>query len=248
MAKWDRRKFSRAHSIIRRTVDGDGLKRFEVVGVAADVTEGLIVGKPHPALYFPLQAYSYSHPSLRGITIMVRSVPGADVLAAVRHEIGRMDQKITPFNARSMSDQTDQFMAPLRMAAWTYAVIGAFGLILAGVGLAGVTAYSVARRTRGIGVRMALGARTQGVLSLVMKEGFVLVSAGTLVGMIAAWAGARFLSSMNSSVGTVSSTSTSNPIVLLGAPVLLAVLAMIACYLPARRSMQVDPVTALRQE
>jgi predicted permease len=232
----------------RPTVSGGGLQRFEVVGVAADVAEGLVVGKPRPALYFPLRPSSYRHASLQGVTLMVRAAPGADALAAVRREISAIDEGITPFNARSMNEQIDQFMAPLRMAAWTYGLIGVFGLVLASVGLAGVTAYSVAQRSREIGIRIALGANNQDVLSLVMKEGLVLVAAGTIIGMSGAWAGARLLSSMNFSVGTVTSTSTSDPTVLIGAPLLLALLALIACYLPARRSMRIDPVVALRQE
>ena len=232
----------------RPTVSGNGVQTVEVVGVAANVSEGLVVGKPKPAIYFPLRPSSYSHPSLQGITLMVRAAPGANALAAVRREISAMDSRIVPFNARSMNDQIDQFMAPLSAAAWTYGLIGVFGIVLASVGLAGVTAYSVAQRSREIGIRMALGAGNRDVLSLVMKEGLALVAAGTIVGMAGAWTGSRFLSAMNSSVGTVSSTSTSDPMVLFGAPLLLALVAVIACYLPARRSIRVDPVVVLRQD
>jgi macrolide transport system ATP-binding/permease protein len=232
----------------RPAVSGGGFESAEVVGVAADVAEGLVVGKPRPAIYFPLRPHSYSHPSLRGITLMVRATPGADALAAVEREISSIDDRITPFNETSMNDQIDQFMGPLRMAAWTYGLIGVFGLALASVGLAGVTAYSVAQRSREIGIRIALGAQNRDVLSLVMRDGLLLVAAGTIIGMAGAWAGARLLAAMNSAVGTVSSTSTSDPIVLIGAPLLLALLAVIACYLPARRSISVDPAMVLRQE
>ena len=220
----------------RPTVVGGGFKRYEVIGVAADVTEGLTVGKPQPALYFPLSAYSYGHPPLQGISLMVRARTGVNVLSSVSREITAVGQNVTPFDARSMNGQIGQFMAPLRMAAWTYGLIGVFGLVLAAVGLAGVTAYSVTRRTREIGIRIALGARNGDVLSLVMKEGLILVAIGTAIGMGGAWAGQRFLASMNSSVGTVTSTSTSDPAVLIGAPLLLGLLALTACYLPARRS------------
>jgi predicted permease len=232
----------------RPAVPGGGVERVEIAGVAADVAEGMVVGRPRPAIYFPLRPASFSHPSLEGITLMVRAAPGADALAAVRREIAAMDDHIVPFNGRSMADQIDQFMLPLRMAAWVYGLIGVFGLVLASVGLAGVTAYSVAQRRREIGVRIALGAENRDVLSLVMKEGLLLVAAGTALGMAGAWAGARLLSAMNSSIGTVTSTSTSDPTVLMGAPLLLAALAAIACYLPARRSMAVDPIVVLRQE
>lgn len=159
-----------------------------------------------------------------------------------------MDANIAPFNARGMPDQIEQFMAPLRMASWTYGLVGVFGLVLASVGLAGVTAYTVTRRGHEIGIRIALGARSNDVLGLVMKEGAVLVTVGTIIGMAGAWAGARLLSAMSSTVGNVTSTSTSDPVVLFGAPLLLASLALAACYVPARKSLHIDPVVALRQE
>ena len=146
-----------------------------------------------------------------------------------------------------MQEQIEQFMSPLQVAAWTYALIGIFGIVLASVGLAGVTAYSVAQRSREIGIRMALGARSGDVLSLVMREGLSLVVAGTIVGMAGTFMGSRLLAAMNSSVGTVSSTSTSDPTVLFGAPLLLALVAVVACYLPARKSIAVDPAVVLRE-
>ncbi len=232
----------------RPTVEGNGLRRFSVVGVAGAVTEGLAIGRPQPALYFPLQPYQYGHPSLEGITLMVRSAPGARPLPAVRREIAAIDEKVVPFDARTMESQIARFMAPLRVAAWTYALIGVFGLLLASVGLAGVTACSVAQRRREIGIRIAVGARNRDVVRLVMKEGLALFAAGAAFGMLGAWAAARLLASMNSSVGTVTSTGTSDPTVLVGAPLLLGSLVLVASYLPARKAMAVDPVTALRQE
>ncbi|HLJ50015.1 MAG TPA: ADOP family duplicated permease [Bryobacteraceae bacterium] len=226
----------------------EGGQTFQVVGVAVDVANGLTVGKPLPAVYFPLHPYDYSHPPLQGITLLLRGAPGADVLSVVHREIAAIDDRVTPFNGRSMAEQINQFMSPLRSAAWTYALIGIFGVVLACVGIAGVTAYSVVQRSREIGIRMALGARTRQVLSLVMKEGLSLVTAGTVVGMAGAWSGTRFLASMNASVGTVTSTSSSDPVVLVGAPLLLAAVSFLACYLPARRSTRVNPVVVLRQE
>ena len=221
---------------------------FQVVGVAGDVAEGLVVQKPSPVVYFPLRAADYARPAAQGITLMVRAGPGVDAMAAVRREIAALDPNITPFNQRSMAEQIDQFMAPLRSSSWTYGLIGIFGLVLSAVGLAGMTAYSVAQRAREIGIRIALGAQKGNVLGLVMKEGMRLVTAGTAIGMAGAWTGSRLLSAMNSSVGKVTSTSATDPTVLFGAPLLLAFLALLACYVPARRSMSIDPVVALRQE
>jgi predicted permease len=225
-----------------------GSRVFEVIGVARDVAEGLVVQKPRPVVYFPLRPVDYAQPPAEGLTLMMRAVPGADVIGAVRREVSAMDANLTLFGARSMEQQIGQFMAPLQLASWTYGVVGLFGLILASVGLAGMTAYSVAQRRREIGIRIALGARGRNVLGLVMKEGAFLVAVGTAAGLGGAWAGARLLSAMNASVGKVTATSTSDPVVLFGAPLLLAMVAMTACYLPARQSMRIDPAAALRQE
>src|SRR5262249_23265015 len=121
-------------------------------------------------------------------------------------------------------------------------------LILASVGLAGMTAYSVAQRGREIGIRMALGAQRSEVLGLVMKEGAVLVSAGSLIGLAGAWGAQRVLSAFLSSVTQTTGRSASDPLLLVGAPLLLAGLALAACYAPARKSMRIDPAVALRQE
>jgi predicted permease len=144
---------------------------FEVVGVAGDVAEGLVVQTPSPAMYFPLQAEDYARPPAQGFTLMVRAAPGVDAVGAVRREMSALDANVTPFNIRSMPEQIEQFMAPLRSSSWTYALIGIFGLVLSAVGLAGMTAYSVAQRGREIGIRIALGAQRGNVLGLVMKEG-----------------------------------------------------------------------------
>lgn len=218
---------------------------FQVVGVAGDVANDLIASKKHPAIYFPIRPSDYAQPSLLGVTLMVRSTPGANTLEELRGEIAAMDENITPFNARSMTQQISEFMSPLRAAAWTYGMIGVFGLVLAAVGLAGVTAYSVAQRAHEIGIRMALGAGQLDVLALVMKEGVLMVIAGTLIGLGTAWAGISMLRGLFSSVA---STPSSNPVLIVGAPLLLASLALASCYLPARRSTRIDPAIALRQE
>jgi len=220
-------------------------QEFEIVGIAHDVTEDIVVNKKHPAVYFPLHPADYAQPSLRGVTLMVRAEPGVDAIAAVRREISGMDSNITPFNARSMAEQIAQFMSALKGASWTYGLMGVCGLILASVGLAGVTAYSVAQRAHEIGIRLALGAQKRDVLGLVMKEGVVLVTLGAAIGLIFAWAGMRAMAGMFFAVASVQSE---DPLLLAGAPLLLASLALMACYVPARRSARIDPMVTLRQE
>ncbi len=223
---------------------------YEVVGVAKNVRDGLVlVAADGPAvIYLPLRPADYSRSTLQGMTLAVRAAPGADAVSAVRREIAAMDSNLTPFNVRGMPEQIGQMMFPVRAALWTYGLIGVFGLILASVGLAGVTAYSVAQRTREIGIRMALGARSNDVLSLVMKEGAALVVAGMVIGFVGGRAGTRLLGAFMSQVAKTAGMSESDPVLVVGAPLLLAGLAMVACYVPARRSTRVDPIVALRQE
>jgi predicted permease len=218
---------------------------FDVVGVAGNVTEDLAVKKPKPTVYFPMRKVDYARPSLRGVTLMVRAAPGVDAIDAVQRDIAAIDPKLSPFNARSMTEQVAQFVSPLRTAAWTYYCIGIFGLILACVGLAGVTAYSVTQRRHEIGIRIALGAQAADVLRLVMKEGGVIVALGTVFGLAAGWAALRLLSGLFQTVATVSA---SDPVLVLGSTLLLACIALVACYLPARQSARIDPAVALRQE
>lgn len=229
----------------RSNVLASASRTFEVVGVARDVSEDIVVSKKHSAVYFPLHPVDYAQPSLRGVTLMVRAAPGVDAIGEVRREISAMDSGIIPFNARSMIEHIAQFMSTLKAASWTYGLMGLFGLVLASVGLAGVTAHSVAKRGHEIGIRMALGAQKRDVLRLVMKEGATLVTAGTVAGLAFALAGIRALSGM---FFTVASVQGYDPVLLVGAPLLLAGLALLACYVPARRSARIDPVVTLRME
>ncbi|HEY1271564.1 MAG TPA: ABC transporter permease, partial [Terriglobales bacterium] len=166
----------------------EGRRVFEVVGVARDVAEGLTVQRPRPTIYFPLSPADYRQPSLSGLTLIVRAAPGTDILTAITREIQAMDPRLTPFDGRSMEEQVERFMSPLRIASWSYGLMWLFGLILAAVGLANVTAYSVAHRGHEIGIRLALGAGKNDVLGLVMKDGAILIAAGMGLGLAAAWA------------------------------------------------------------
>jgi putative ABC transport system permease protein len=128
-----------------------------------------------------------------------------------------------------------------------YGSVGMFALILACVGLAGVTAQSVVRRRKEIGIRMALGARGPQVLRLVMKEAAAMILVGSVLGIAGAAALVRLLLWASASFATMSPANI-EPAQVVGAPLLLIAVAAIACYLPARRSATIDPLTALREE
>jgi ABC-type antimicrobial peptide transport system permease subunit len=147
-----------------------------------------------------------------------------------------------------MEDLIEQVYYMARVAAGIYGALGIFALILASVGLAGVTAYSVARRTHEIGIRMALGASRGNILGLVLRESAVLFAVGGAVGLALALAMMRVLGSILDALAQATQTSASDPAILVGAPALLVGLALAASSIPARKAILVDPSTALRTE
>jgi predicted permease len=223
---------------------------FQVVGVARDLRDGLtFVAKDAPGvIYRPIHAADYAQPSPQGWTLMARGIPGVDVLTQLRHETSVLDDHLEPFHAHTMVEQIDDLMFLVKVALWTYGCIGICGLILASIGLAGVTAYSVTRRRREIGIRVALGAQRSDVMRLVMQEGAVLMLIGAAIGLAAARSATRLISAVVSTVAVTAGTSMSDPRLLVGAPLLLGILALVACYLPARKSLRIDPAVSLRQE
>jgi ABC-type antimicrobial peptide transport system permease subunit len=120
--------------------------------------------------------------------------------------------------------------------------------VLSSIGLAGVTAYAVAQRRKEIGIRMALGATRQQVLALVLREGLSLVAAGIVVGFLGAVVLAKAMGSIATAFADAFQFGTNDPRLLVGAPLLLAGLALLACYVPARRATSIDPLRALREE
>ena len=226
-------------------VEGD---RYEVIGVAPDFRSGGILERSQMGIFLPMEPSGFERPSAQGVTLLVRTDPGVDIRSAIRNEISAIDPNLTLFNINLLSDQVETMMYMVRLTMFIYGGIGVFGLILAAVGLGGVTAYAVAQRAKEIGIRMALGAQNAQVVRLVLKEGAILVIVGTLIGHVLAFGTTRAPGSYFDALTTITETTTSDPIVVVGAPVLLGLLTMLACYLPARRSTRMDPLAALRQE
>ena len=219
---------------------------FDVVGVAPDLRGSTFGVRPPPEVFVPLTRRAYSRPPSGGMTLMVRASAGNDAVNEIRHEISAIDPNLSVFNVRSMTEYLGESDYLIRWTSMVYGGFGVFGLILASVGLAGVTGYSVAQRSKEIGIRMALGARPGQVLRLVMKEGATLVTVGSVLGFLGAWGVGRLLAAISPEMAA--SLRESQPLLMIGAPLLLAGLAMLACYFPARKSTSVDPLRALRQE
>lgn len=219
---------------------------YEVVGVVPDLKNG--IGFTQTVIYLPLTQRDFARPSAGGITIMVRSDAGTDAISGIRREIASIDPNLTILNVQTLNEFLELNQSSTRFAVSTYGGIGLFGLILAAIGLAGVTAYAVARRRKEIGIRMALGAQKAHVLRLVLRESTALISAGMVLGFLGAIALVKILASLANILVEAFRVGTSDLRLLIGAPLLLAALALMACYVPARKSTQIDPLKALRQE
>ena len=225
----------------------DEHQSYEVVGVVHDFKSG--VSDSQLVAYLPLTRRQLARPPVDGMTVMVRmdGGAGAGTLDRLRKEIASLDPDLNIFNLRTLSDYLETSRSSQRFAIDTYGAIGVFGLVLSALGLAGVTAYAVAQRRREIGIRMALGARRIQVLLLVLREGAALVCVGTLLGLLGAFGVAKMLSALTSVFVNALNIGTGDFRLLVGAPLLLGSLALLACYIPARKAATIDPLNTLRE-
>jgi predicted permease len=230
---------------IGRHVHGDR-RTWEIVGVVPDIKDAS--GMTQGIAYVPLTRHDFAQPPSGGIVIVARGHSAEDAIGGVRSAVASVDPNITLFNVQTLSEYLELIRASIRSALRTFGGIGLFGLILSAIGLAGVTGYAVAQRRKEIGIRMALGARKTQVLSLVLREGITLVAVGTVVGFLGAVALAKALTAITTVFSDAFSLGVGDPRLLIGAPVLLAGLALLACYIPARRATSIDPLQALRQD
>ena len=210
----------------------------EVVGLARDGKYVTLGEAPAPFVYQPL---AQRHET--GMTLLVRT--GGDPAGyapAVRREVQALEPNLPVTNSRPMTELLAMSLYPARMGALLLGGFGLLALLLASVGLYGVMSYSVSRRTREIGIRMALGAERRDVLRLVLREGMTLVAAGLALGLVAAFSATRLLA------GFLYGVSTTDPSAFVAVAALLALVALAASLVPALRAARVDPLEALRYE
>jgi predicted permease len=224
-----------------------GVQRaYEVVGVVPNMKDA--GGMTRAIAYSPLTRHDFAQPPGGGITIIARGHSAEDALGGVRGVVASMDPNVTLFNEQTLSEYLERMRSAMRSALRTFGGIGVFGLALSAIGLAGVTGCAVAQRRKEIGIRMALGARKTQVLALVLREGATLIAVGTVIGFLGAVALAKALSAITSAFSDAFTIGLDDPRLLIGAPLLLAALALLACYIPARRAAKIDPLQALRQD
>jgi len=216
---------------------GFGTRKFEVVGVVGDVREWAD-SVPRAAMYL---AY-HQWPS-RAMYILVRtSIDPASLTVDVRRVLHEIAPQYAVYDMQLMSERVAIATARPRFIALLLGLLAAVALSLAAVGIYGVMALSVAGRTREIGIRMALGANRTGVQRLVVGEGMMLVTVGAVIGLVGALVSTRVLQSL------LFDLDASDPLTYLAALGLLAVAAVLASWIPARRASRVDPVTAFKME
>jgi predicted permease len=176
-------------------------------------------------------------------TMLLRSfAEPASTTAAIQRAVRELDPQAQVVNLRTMNEVVDRSLLQERFVAQLGSFFSLFALLLASIGLYGVMSYATARRTREIGIRMALGARTADVIRLVLREAMLLVSVGVVIGLGLAFAATRLVASMLFGLGPT------DPLTIALAVLLILIVAALAGYLPARRATQVNPIVALRNE
>ena len=211
---------------------------YQIVGVVGDVRAHGPEARSYPQIYVPYRQHPHAtvNLALRSTVDAVKLVP------AIRGELAAISRESVPYDIAMMEDLLADDVAPRRFPMMLLALFAASALILAGVGVYGMISYSVAQRTREFGVRMAIGAGGMNVLRLVLTRGLKLTAIGLGLGLPVAFALARVMSSRLYEIGAA------DPLTFIGVSLLLAAVALLACYLPARRATKVDPMVALRCE
>jgi putative ABC transport system permease protein len=208
----------------------------EIIGIVGDVKGAGLSAQAKPEMYTPLRGFWYAF-------LVLRTNQQPSIMApAVRKEIAALDNGVPVYQVATMDQLLSASVATQRFNLFLLVLFAALALGLAAVGTYGVLAFGVSRRTREIGLRLALGAHPRDVLRLVVRQGMQLVVAGMLLGIAGALALTRLMASLLYSV------SPTDPATFVGVSILLGLVALIACYVPARRAMRVDPMVALRTE
>ncbi|MGC1485587.1 MAG: ABC transporter permease [Candidatus Acidiferrum sp.] len=209
--------------------------RQEIIGVVANTKYDRLRTAEAPTAYVPLKNGE--------VTFALRSAAApAALIPAVRHIVNDVDENLPVFGVRTQSQTIDRLLFNERLVARLSSLFGLLGMLLACIGLYGLLSYEVARRTREIGIRAALGAQRRDVLGMVVRQGLVLVVFGSAAGIVASLAATRFLQSLLFGVRST------DPWTFTAVWGLLMLVGLLACYIPARRATRVDPMVALRYE
>jgi putative ABC transport system permease protein len=210
----------------------------EIVGVVGDTKTAALDAESGAQIYVPHAQDSGWN--FMALVVRTASDPAA-FAATLRREVQALDKDQPIYNVRTMDDVVANSLGTRRVSMQLFAVFAGAALLLAAIGIYGVMAYSVTQRTQEIGIRMALGAQKSDVLSLVIRQGMTLTIIGVVVGLLGAFALTRLIASLLFGVAAT------DPVTFVAIPLLLLFVALVACYLPARRAARLDPTIALAQ-
>ena len=210
----------------------------EIVGVVADVKNMELKEQPEPEIYF-----SSLQSPFEAMSIVIRSsVEPGSLAGAVRGAVAEVDKTVPVADIETMDRIVTESVMQPRFNMVLLGLFSAIALVLSAAGIYGVTSYTVTQRTHELGIRLALGAQLGDVLRLILKQGLAVILIGVAIGLAAAFVLTRLLRTL------VFGISTNDPLTFIGITLLLSVVALIACYMPARRATKVDPLVALRYE
>jgi putative ABC transport system permease protein len=227
--------------MMQKLAEGEAIENptFEVVGVISDAKNRGIIEPPSPEAFIP---YTVTGAFERGILVRTQGDPES-LLAAVRREIWTVDRGVAITLTGTLNSYLRQFSySEPRFSLVLLSVFASVGLILVAVGVYSVIAYTVARQTREIGIRMALGAGRRDVLRMVSIMGLRLIATGAAIGLLASFGATRLIAAQLTGV------SPHDPLTLTGVVLLMTLVGIAACYFPAQRASRVDPLVALRTE
>jgi putative ABC transport system permease protein len=232
------RRYFGGNALGRRLRFGSKEPYRQIVGVARNAKYRNLREEQLPFIYTPVAQEPQS-----AMTLIVRTAGDpAAMVSAVRNEMRAVNKDVPLFAVQTMSERIGDQLSADRMIAVLLSVFGGGALLLATIGIYGVVGYAVAQRTHEIGIRIALGADQRDILRLIVGQGMVLIVIGAGIGLALALAATRLLKSLLFGV------SATDPLTFVSVVVVLVGAALLACYLPARRAMKVDPLVALRYE
>jgi predicted permease len=221
----------------------DGNDIYEVLGVVGNIKSRFIGEDTRPVLFRSLAQTISSDPALMGYTLILHSEGDtANLLSAVRQQIHSLDPAMAVYNAETIEEHLHSALFLPSLAGTLFGVFGFIGLVLAAVGLYSVMSYSVSRRTREIGIRIALGAQLSAIQRLILRQGMLLTLIALALGLPAALGATKLFNSFLYGVRP------HDILTFTLVPIFLATVALIACWIPARRAAKVDPQTTLRYE
>jgi len=220
------------------SIEGEDSTMRDIVGVVGDVRNIELSSESKPAYYVPQTQVPFS----QMVTVVKTTSEPHSLISTVTKEVAAMDPDVPLFGVRTMQEFLSASVAAPRFNTTLLSIFAGVALVLTIVGLYGVMSYSVAQRTNEIGIRLALGAQSRDVLLMVVRQGSILILVGLVFGLAGAYALTRLIASLLFGV------TTKDPLTFVAVAVVLAVVALLACYIPALRATKVDPIEALRCE